>query len=461
MRRALASVALTTLILLGGSPARGQGAPPTSPASEQRIIERTLDNGVRVIAIDVPGSGMVGVEMFYDVGIAHDPPGIPQLTHLIEHVMVRGATADRGADEAMNRLNAIGMHNAETMGSATHYDYAAPAGALAEILDIERDRLTSLVIDRAIIGQEFPRCAAELTNIERLPQAPVGKFAIMAAHQVWRSRGDRVSILRSDASPEAISRAHRDLYHAGALRVVIVGDVRTHESVRLADEALGTLPNSPAPARQPIDWSQIPPDMGARWDGSRDVVIVAFPPPTDAFERAVLTLWGGVMVQHLSISPLPGALAGSVLTTSSPFPVGESPFFVCAVPGEGVPPGELATSIRRAIREARDPQRAASHAGLIVASSAQMLRAAPPARVRAQADQLLRFRGLGEDQRQAMTGLVLVNHALHVGMNASLLDDLSEEDRARLGALTGEQLRGILAEFIADDRARVLVLRAG
>src|SRR5687768_8479641 len=74
-----------------------------------------LENGVKVLMHPVPGVKQVAVEAFYDVGLIHEPEGMPQAAHLLEHLVCNAATTGYKAGESMKLLNQFGMANAETM----------------------------------------------------------------------------------------------------------------------------------------------------------------------------------------------------------------------------------------------------------------------------------------------------------------------------------------------------------
>src|ERR687894_550131 len=55
------------------------------------IVERTLHNGLRVIASPDHGAPSVAVNLWYDVGSRDEEPGRTGFAHLFEHIMFQGS----------------------------------------------------------------------------------------------------------------------------------------------------------------------------------------------------------------------------------------------------------------------------------------------------------------------------------------------------------------------------------
>ncbi|HEY0694882.1 MAG TPA: insulinase family protein, partial [Kribbella sp.] len=55
------------------------------------IAEQTLDNGLRVVVSADRAVPIVAVNLWYDVGSRHEPPGLTGFAHLFEHLMFQGS----------------------------------------------------------------------------------------------------------------------------------------------------------------------------------------------------------------------------------------------------------------------------------------------------------------------------------------------------------------------------------
>ena len=126
----------------------------------------TLANGLTVVLRHLPGSDQVAVALLFNMGNAHDAPGMSGRAHLLEHLYGTSATrtsAVRDISQLQRRY--AGMFNMQT-GS----DYTVVAGVVDtkdfvdELEDIA-SRMTSLRLTEADLQRETPRMLAELAHM--------------------------------------------------------------------------------------------------------------------------------------------------------------------------------------------------------------------------------------------------------------------------------------------------------
>ena len=61
---------------------------PTGTGRHQGRVERTkLPNGLRVVLLPDASAPVIGVAVYYDVGIRSEPEGRTGFAHLFEHLM--------------------------------------------------------------------------------------------------------------------------------------------------------------------------------------------------------------------------------------------------------------------------------------------------------------------------------------------------------------------------------------
>jgi predicted Zn-dependent peptidase len=238
-----------------------------------------LDNGATLIVEPVPGCGAVSVIASYATGFADDPPGLAQAAHLAEHLRVTAALGNDDPGASAARLNQLGAANAETLATMTYYDFALPPEHLALAFRTEAARLTALTITPGDIEREIPRVRAEVDSVASSPGVFVGKFAAMAAAQVWLHGADRAAVRVPEPPNPQTMRAFIDDHHrADALTLIVTGDVDPAEAEALFREHLGALPRPPARAPAlPPDFSQLPAIQRVAWDMPAKVVLIALP----------------------------------------------------------------------------------------------------------------------------------------------------------------------------------------
>lgn len=98
------------------------------------IIDRTLDNGVRVIAVVRPDAPYAVVGLWLKVGSADDEIGKEGTAHLLEHLVPLRRWDDTTVQIAIERMG--GMLIAETGRDFMAFQIAAPAKALPKVLPL-------------------------------------------------------------------------------------------------------------------------------------------------------------------------------------------------------------------------------------------------------------------------------------------------------------------------------------
>ena len=134
----------------------------------------TLDNGLRVIAIEDNTTASVTTSMWYDVGSKLDPEGRSGFAHLFEHILSRktvnmpynqiyGLTADVG-----------GTRNASNGPDRTNYFETVPAEYLERMLWTHRERMAFPVVDDEVFNRERDVVKEELR--QRVLAPPYGRL---------------------------------------------------------------------------------------------------------------------------------------------------------------------------------------------------------------------------------------------------------------------------------------------
>src|SRR5712692_10856215 len=122
--------------------------------SLRELEETTLANGLKVRVLPNHAAPIASAYTFFRVGSRNERPGITGISHLFEHMMFNGAKKygpkqfDRVLEAHGGRSNAFTTHDI----TVYHEDFAATA--LDKVLDIESDRMSSLVINDAMLASE-------------------------------------------------------------------------------------------------------------------------------------------------------------------------------------------------------------------------------------------------------------------------------------------------------------------
>ncbi|WP_017592684.1 M16 family metallopeptidase [Nocardiopsis potens] len=145
-----------------------------SNGAAARIVQHTLDNGLRLVTAPAATGQVAAVNLWYGVGSRHEVPGKTGFAHLFEHLMFQGSGGVAKGEhfDAIERLG--GEMNASTSTDRTNYFETVPEHALDLALWLEADRLATL---REGMSQEVldnQRDVVKNERRQRYDNAPYG-----------------------------------------------------------------------------------------------------------------------------------------------------------------------------------------------------------------------------------------------------------------------------------------------
>ncbi len=191
------------------------------------FTERTLANGLQVIAVPSSASPTVSVQVWYHVGSKDDPAGRSGFAHLFEHLMFK--TTAHLKSEQFDRMteDVGGSNNAFTSNDVTGYTDLVPSNHLEVLLWAEAERMSNLnvvqdnfVSERAVVEEEYR---------QRILASPYGRFSNaipQAAYQVHPYKRSSIgSIEDLEAATLAdVVKFHSTYYRPDNATLVVAGD---------------------------------------------------------------------------------------------------------------------------------------------------------------------------------------------------------------------------------------------
>ncbi len=124
------------------------------PNIKLKVEKYSLDNGLTVILHEDRSSGLISYHTWFRVGSKDEDPNLTGLAHLFEHMMFKGATRYTGKQyEELLRKNG-GTNNAFTSHDYTGYYVNIGSNKLELVMDLESDRMESLVISEGNLKSE-------------------------------------------------------------------------------------------------------------------------------------------------------------------------------------------------------------------------------------------------------------------------------------------------------------------
>ena len=220
-----------------------------TPATRLGIEEATLDNGLKVLAIERHSAPVASVWAWYRVGSRNERLGITGASHWVEHMLFKGGR-EFGKGEIFKQVAKHGGVN----NGFTHYDFTAyfetlPAAAMDLGLRIEADRMAHAVFDPAEVASERTVIISEREGAENHPSYLLSEELNAAA---FREHPYRWSVIGYKDDLRTMTRenlyAYYKLYYApnNALLVVAGHFDRAALLARVA-ELYGAIPRGAEP----------------------------------------------------------------------------------------------------------------------------------------------------------------------------------------------------------------------
>ena len=199
------------------------------PLSEKDfpVEEHALPNGLQIRLLPDRSLPVCTLYSFFRVGSRNERPGITGISHLFEHMMFNGSRK-YGPKEFDRRLEAAGgTSNAYTSNDLTAYYEDFASEALPLVLDLEADRMASLLIDDGSLAREREVVKEERrfrtdNDIDGMLDEALGALAFLAHPYRWPVIGwmsDIEGITRPDCE-----RYFRTYYAPNNCTLVLVGD---------------------------------------------------------------------------------------------------------------------------------------------------------------------------------------------------------------------------------------------
>jgi zinc protease len=219
--------------------------PPTLKLAPIPFSERSLPNGLQVIAIEDHASPTVSVQVWYRVGAKDDPAGRSGFAHLFEHLMFKSTRYMKS--EAIDRLteDVGGSNNAFTADDMTAYHEVVPSNHLERLLWAEAERMANLDVDEANFKSE--RAVVEEEYRQRVLASPYGRLFNAIAPSSYLVHPYKRPSIGSIEDLEAATLAdvvafHSTYYRPDNATLVVAGDFDAQQLQGWVDKYFGPVP---------------------------------------------------------------------------------------------------------------------------------------------------------------------------------------------------------------------------
>ncbi|MFQ5508731.1 MAG: M16 family metallopeptidase [Leptospirillia bacterium] len=439
MRTGIVARALVVFTMLCGAL-----FPAADPARAEAVKSVTLDNGLQVVLKEEHKAPVSTFMVWYRVGSRNEVTGLTGLSHLLEHMMFKGASLYGKGEYADTVARHGGTQNAFTSRDYTAYYMNWAPENLPQSVLMEADRMKNLLLDpeEFDLEREVVREERRL-RIDDNPISATVEQLFATAYQAYPYRtpvigwmSDLEGLTRDDAL-----RYYRQYYGPDNATVVVVGDFDSDtllEQIRRGFSKIPPVRDIPeVHTREPLQEGQR--RVWLKREAQLPFVITGYPTPNwsddDAYALEVLSriLFDGKrsrIYQRLIYNDRIAVDAGG---SYDPLTIGTQLFYFYAVVARDHTAEEVEVAIAEEIGrlqqeppEARELQRVKNQV---------------------EANYIMRLDSI---YSQSM----VLGEAVTVGAGADYIETFPE----RIRRVTAEDITRVAKKYLVTDRSTVAVL---
>jgi zinc protease len=217
-------------------------------------VDHRLANGMRIIISEDHRAPTVAHMVWYQAGSIDEVNGKTGVAHVLEHMMFKG-TKTTPAGEFSRRVAAMGgRENAFTSRDYTGYFQQIPQNKLEEVMALEADRMSNLVITKEDFEKEI-KVVMEERRLRTDDQATAIVYEQFLAN-AYLAHPYRAPIV--GWMNDLLAMTHLDAqewydhwYSPSNAILVVAGDVVVKDVIALAEKYYGPIPAKPLPMRKP------------------------------------------------------------------------------------------------------------------------------------------------------------------------------------------------------------------
>jgi predicted Zn-dependent peptidase len=232
--------------------ANGQTAPPIAYQTFE------LENGVQFIIHEDHSTPIVAVNVYYDVGSAHEDDGRSGFAHLFEHMLFQ-ETENLDKGDFDKYLSSAGANvNGTTNTDRTFYFEVVPSNRINLALWLEAERMARLKVTAENFARE--REVVKEERRMRIDNAPYmnGFLMLDTLHTDYKPYRHTVIGTMADlnaATPEDVLSFYKRYYVPNNATISLAGDITVEQAKKFAQEYFGPLKKgadvTPLPAAAP------------------------------------------------------------------------------------------------------------------------------------------------------------------------------------------------------------------
>ena len=196
------------------------------------IEEKTLDNGLKTLFIDLPGSTSATTQIWFRAGSALEEKDNQGIAHFLEHMFFKGTPTRPGSKIAYDVESFGGEINAFTSFDYTCYYINSPAEKIKNTIEILLDMVSNprflkkdLLPEREVVFEEFRR-AIDTPSQFNFMQINKNCFTKGYGHHIL---GNQKTI--KNFSVSQLKKFRKDHYNISNAMLVVAGDLENRNNI--------------------------------------------------------------------------------------------------------------------------------------------------------------------------------------------------------------------------------------
>lgn len=370
------SHSLTAMLMVAGLVFTQQNSAiaETSKVSEEakgpEVTSFMLANGLQVVVIPDRRAPVVTHMIWYRVGSADELPGKSGIAHYLEHLMFKGTKTVPAGVFSAKVAEIGGQENAFTSTDYTGYYQKVSPKALEDMMRLEADRMSNLVLnDETVLPERDVIQEERRSRTDNNPGSQLGE-AVQAA--LYQNHPYGIPVIGWQHEVQALTKEdaisfYNKYYTPNNAVLVVAGDISADEIKALAEKTYGKVarraepgprlrPQEPEPkAARTVSLSD-PRVTSASWQRTFLVPSYTTAKPGEAEALDILgEILGGSstsrLYKQLVISAKLAASAGGYYQGSA---LDHTRFMVYATPRQGVTLEQIEAEIEKVVDELLD-----------------------------------------------------------------------------------------------------------
>jgi zinc protease len=220
------------------------------PLAQPAVNEFTLENGLKVLIVPKPGTGITAVDIWVNVGSLNETREISGISHFFEHMLFKGTDKrPSGIDREIEALG--GRTNAATSYDFTHYYIILPS----EHTELALDIIADITQHASFPDEEIAREKEVVLREQDQRTDDPGSFAFFTMRQdFYTVHPYKLPIIGFADSLEKLTREDflnwmKTYYVPNNMTLVVAGDIEIEKTLQIVKEKFGAMPRKEIPAQ--------------------------------------------------------------------------------------------------------------------------------------------------------------------------------------------------------------------